>query len=380
MYATRLLSTCRNNLSILAETPVETSSSGYLVITDEETEAEDACCWGTCDNNSIEKLPLPQNKILYTDDRHEEVWFIPIVDQPLSSNRYYVIHADGKHKGQAITCSKEEDKVPSWFGRQVEDAKPRSFDYNDIYQQVEIIKSQGFYAKSVAQDGYPPFPLRHKYWSGANIARSIHCNLSGARGLNSSLRKKLPEFNFHISNRSSASVVVGRWYCPFVFMREVQKLKDQMKTSIFYEMTLEQLWEEIYSCQNDGREENVVVNVEVQKEVNSLFGMDAITYERNGLDGIVWNETVDHNGGALSLGLSAVIVQKMRSIQEMGGWVVGQENDIRLEKTEIFTGEGRWQRFSCFMLVERFVLRRMDGTLLLTCDFKHTHKIQCKWE
>jgi hypothetical protein len=29
--------------------------------------------------------------------------------------------------------------------------------------------------------------------------------------------------------------------------------------------------------------------------------------------------------------------------------------------------------------VERFLLRRMDGSLALTCEFRHTDKIKAKW-
>ncbi|CAB4295499.1 unnamed protein product [Prunus armeniaca] len=66
------------------------------------------------------------------------------------------------------------------------------------------------------------------------------------------------------------------------------------------------------------------------------------------------------------------------------GWVGGNERRVRVERVEEFGGTGgRWKRFGCYVLVERFVLKRMsmNGSLaLLTYDFKHTHQIRSKWE
>ncbi|KAK4357919.1 hypothetical protein RND71_023529 [Anisodus tanguticus] len=68
-------------------------------------------------------------------------------------------------------------------------------------------------------------------------------NVSGT-GLNAELWQQLPEFNFTPSSKSSDVVVVGKWYCPFVFIKDGMVLKEQMKRSMFYEMTLEQRWEQ----------------------------------------------------------------------------------------------------------------------------------------
>lgn len=110
MYVTRPLSMYRKSPSTLEIKPSDGPYSGHLVITDEEADAEDTFCWGQswglCKRKDVKKLPFPQDKILtieYTSEYHEtsttNVWFIPVPDQPLSSNCYYVIRAKGRHKG-----------------------------------------------------------------------------------------------------------------------------------------------------------------------------------------------------------------------------------------------------------------------------------------
>lgn len=103
MYITRPLSLFRRNPSLLwTRTPeTEGPKSGYLVISDEETEAEDTSCWVICNDPEIKKLPFPQNQIvdIVYSDYLDTVWLISVLDQPLSSNCYYVILTSGKHKG-----------------------------------------------------------------------------------------------------------------------------------------------------------------------------------------------------------------------------------------------------------------------------------------
>jgi len=103
MYATRLLSMYKMNPSALSDPPPSGPNSGYLVILDEE--AQTYCCFGLCKEYRIKNFPFPQNKtvtINYTvrKDRYiEEAMFIPVLNQPLSSNRYYVIRTTGKYEG-----------------------------------------------------------------------------------------------------------------------------------------------------------------------------------------------------------------------------------------------------------------------------------------
>ena len=66
-----------------------------------------------------------------------------------------------------------------------------------------------------------------------------------------------------------------------------------------------------------------------------------------------------------------------------GGEVKGEKRKVVVNRREEFDGVmdgGGWKRFGCYVLVERFVLRTMDGSVVLTYDFKHTHHIRSKWE
>ncbi|XP_077236649.1 uncharacterized protein LOC143878231 [Tasmannia lanceolata] len=396
MYVTRPLSMFRNSPEATGMAPPEGPNSGYLVLFDEESEAEATCCWGTCKDSRIRGLPFPQNKFLkvtHTSTTHhdgqtqrhtesDKVLFIPVMGQPLSSNRYYVIRAEGKHIGKASTSSTEENMGTCCFCNYVKDVKPLPLNHMSIYQQVEIIprRSGYFVAKSTAQDGFPPSFLRKKGWS-VYTSTPHGCQLGEANGIDVSLRTRLPNFNFPISNKHSSSTVVGKWYCPFMFIGEEGSLKDQMKKSLYYEMSMEHLWEEIHTCENDGNQGNFVeVNVSVQREVTWFYGKERVLEDARVIDGMRWFRPLKHEGGGLGVGLSLAIIERMKWEEVRGGWVEGKEMDVKVERMEEFRGEGGWRRFGCYVLVERFVLRRMDGSVVLTYDFRHTHRIQCKWE
>ncbi|KAJ6956944.1 hypothetical protein NC653_038996 [Populus alba x Populus x berolinensis] len=247
MYVTRPLSMYKRNPSALSSAPPEGSNSGILIIQDEEVDL--TCCFCCSKIDFVKDLPFPQNKNLtvsYTTSTADgqtinitnQVIFIPVLNQPLSSNRYYVIERQGKHKGEANTNAKEEDETTCCFGfcRHNPDKEPQSFDPKDVYEQFEICKSKRFVSTSTARD----FELKE------------------AAGLDRNLRARLPDFHLPLSQRSSAPVVVGNWYCPFMFIKE-GKLKDQMSISRYYEMTLEQRWEQIFASEYNSSEGNPVM-------------------------------------------------------------------------------------------------------------------------
>jgi len=108
MYVTRPLSMYKRNPSALSSAPPEGSNSGILIIQDEEDDL--TCCFCCSKIDFVKDLPFPQNKNLtvsyttrsadgHNDDSTNQVIFIPVLNQPLSSNRYYVIERQGKHKG-----------------------------------------------------------------------------------------------------------------------------------------------------------------------------------------------------------------------------------------------------------------------------------------
>ncbi|EHA8591433.1 hypothetical protein COCNU_scaffold052967G000010 [Cocos nucifera] len=246
MYATRLLSVFKNSPDAALQPPPEGPNSGYLVLQDEGPDvAEPTCCWGLCEDTRVRDLPFPQNRILAieyqsSDDENtckEVVLFVPVMDQPLSSNRYYVILVKGKHKGKALTCSKEEDKTACFFHQHVKDVKPRPFDHRNIYQQMEIVGKKGsFTAKSVASDGYPPWLLRRKNWR-VYASKPKKCSLSEASGRNNSLHALHPVLDFPISAMNAPKVGVGKWCIPFVFVKENGSIGRQIKLSMFYDIT-----------------------------------------------------------------------------------------------------------------------------------------------
>ncbi|CAK9157341.1 unnamed protein product [Ilex paraguariensis] len=372
----------------------EGPNSGYLVLQDDEYQTYS--CFGLCKNRYLAELPFPQNKDLtiryYTSAGYvqymsdDDVAFIPVLNQPLSSNRYYAIMPHGTHKGEAYTCSKEEDKATCCFCRRIRDVKSRPFNPNDIYQQYEIAPYEtccstkgDFYAKSVAPDGFPPNILRRKGWKIYGRTPKNY-KLSEAQGLNAALRARLPEFNFPLSYKCSEGIVVGKWYCPFIFVKE-GILKDQIKRSMFYEMTLEQRWEQIFTCENNSSERKMVfVDVVVQTEVASVAGKESVWNEREVVDGAIWFRSFGNMGGGVSVGLRVEIIQRMKWEEERAGWLGGEKRQARVKRVEEFGGVGDWRKFGCYVLIERFVLKRMDGSLVMTCDFKHTHQIKSNWE
>lgn len=90
--------------------------------------------------------------------------------------------------------------------------------------------SSNFYAKSVAQDAFPPYFLRDKGW---NISTTPPKNriLSEALGLDPTLRACLPDLCFPLSYKDSEAVVIGKWYCPFMFIKDGTS-SDPMKKSM----------------------------------------------------------------------------------------------------------------------------------------------------
>ncbi|KAJ8472155.1 hypothetical protein OPV22_026498 [Ensete ventricosum] len=272
---------------------------------------------------------------------------------PLSSNRYYVLVAKGRKRGKAYTCSKEDIACCSCQGG-VKDAKPRAFDHRNVYQVMVEIKDDGngkFTAKSVAPDGHPPSLLGREHWK-LYASKPKHYALRKAWGLNAGLRACLPDLNFPISAADGPKITVGRWYCPFMFVKEACRLQDQMKRSMFYEISLEQFWQQVYACENHSGHDMVV-------EVNALFG--SLLVMMDGGKGVVQD-----------------LWERIKWEQGRGGWIADEEE--RIVRLERFQGMNGWKKFACYVLVERFVLKRMDGSLVLTFDFRHSIKLRSRWE
>ncbi|XP_054776024.1 uncharacterized protein LOC129284538 [Prosopis cineraria] len=390
MYVTRPRSLYKRDPEALSRTP-EGPNLGYLVLQDEE--AESYRCFGLW-KKGISNLPFPQNRnltISYTVHTgsgviilRDGVMFIPVLNQPLSSNLYYVIRREGKHQGEASTCSKEEDLGTCFCCNYIKDVKTKPLNSSDEYQQFEILKTFcGHRAKSIASDGFAPLFLRRRGWSLCSATPS-HYRLSEALGVNPTLRAKLPPFTFSSSSSDcSEPVVVGKWYCPFMFVKEEGvSVKEQMKKSVFYEMTLERRWGKVFSKENDGKSNEVFVNVVVETEVAGVGDGREAVWEGFGEEGVMWFRVLER--GERKVGLRMEIVERMRWEEERADDWEGKNNEkkkVRFERTEKFDGKiHEWENFGFYVLVGSFVLKRMDGSVVLTYDFRHTNHVQCKWK
>ncbi|XP_038892872.1 uncharacterized protein LOC120081783 [Benincasa hispida] len=400
MYVTRPLSLYRESPSSISMPPPEGPNSGILVIQDQKEDAElrsSKWCGMFKKKESVKMLPFPQNKILRLTHSVEAGEFeysesvyavlIPVLNKPLSSNQYYIINARGARKGLACTNSKEDETSSSKCCYTVPDPPPQIFDPKNEYQQFQISDyiycggASGFVSKSVAPDGVPPLRLSRNGWQAYPQPLNNFLEPTQALGLNASLRACLPDLNFSLPCKSSDAVVVGKWYCPFIFIREGNEaVGSQMTNSLYYEITLHQNWVEIFKCENNGVAPDNV-DAFVEREVVSIAGEAATPVgSRNVGDGIVWFEP-------WKVGLSLVIVERMKWEQERGGfrWVEErEEKKVRVVKNKEelkFKEKGnKWKRFGCYVLVERFVVKRMDGSLVLTWEFRHTHQVRTKWE
>ncbi|KAF7827896.1 DUF1262 family protein [Senna tora] len=403
MYVTRPLSLYKKSPEALSLPPPQGPHSGILVIQDDEQEkpsssSSSSSCFGFGDFHEVKELPFPQNQkteLFYRSGisvnratHYHQVAFIPVLGHPLSSNLYYVVHPNGKHRG-AYSSLEEEELDTFCFFNSVSIEPNLPLDINNAHQVFEIFPQRssvtfrkGFSAKSAAQDTYVPKFLNRRWRVSASA--SSDSSLGEAAGVDDALRARLPEFDFSLANRTSEGVVVGKWYCPFMFIKEGthKTLREEMRKPMFYEMTLEQRWEQVFSCENHSgtQKDVVVVDAIVQKEKVVISGWEAMLDERDLTEGFLWFKSQNNFGQESSVGLSKGIVERMKWEEERFGWNNGNERQVRVKKVEEFEGTNGWKKFGCYVLVERFALKRMDGSLVLTCDFKHTHQMRSKWE
>ncbi|KAG6654034.1 hypothetical protein CIPAW_05G117900 [Carya illinoinensis] len=381
MYVTKFLSHYLKDPSSLFLPPPEGPNSGVLVIQDEE--AEPTCCFGLCKSHMITDLPFPQNKKLtlqYStgsgEHRHVENFYaalIPVLNQPLSSNRYYAIKTRGRHKGHCpffinIVPYRISSIYPDLFNLNhffvlflhlsrflslplfllsMVAFQPKPLDPNEMHQQFEIHSNEtscgrsGFVAKPIAPDGFLPQFLAKRGWQ-VHTSTPRNFNLGEALGLDTTLRARLPDFNFPLSYKSSQNVVVGMWYSPFMFIKEGTP-KDQMTRSMYYEITLEQKWEQVFSCENSESQSNVVVvDAILQREEVLIAGMEVV--DLNVVDGVMWFKSFGNGGGEVSVGLSMLVVERMKWEQKRVGWVGGNERQVALKRVEEFGGSAHYKK------------------------------------
>ncbi|GJN16263.1 hypothetical protein PR202_gb03309 [Eleusine coracana subsp. coracana] len=378
MYGTKPLSLFKSYPEAASEPPPEGQNSGYLVLDDapdDDSCTDEACCWGTCCRTRVWELPFPQNRVLtveYTKRSRtysEDVVFVPVPDQPLASNRYYVVVAKGKHnkKGLVRTCSREgeEDVTLCCCCVQVKDAKPRPFDPTDVYQQMEVVPHRRgqFTARAVAADGIPCFFYGQKYWLVYFASKPKTFDLGLAQGINASLRSatKLAGAALPAATATTTTMAtVGKWYCPFFLVKEGDVAPHgQMNRSVFYEVTLELRWEPVHALSAGGgskltsKKALIGGSVVARQESTGSSRRDDETY--------VWFRAP---ATRRRIGLCTSVWERMRWEEYRGGWV-DEVDDA--EKVAAGGGDS--------VLVERFVFKRMDGSVAVAFDFVHLNKM-----
>ncbi|CAD6252395.1 unnamed protein product [Miscanthus lutarioriparius] len=201
-----------------------------------------------------------------------------------------------------------------------------------------------------------------------------------------------------VGSPPAVAVVVGRWYVPFLFVKADgrRRINDQVRKCMFYKMTMEQSLEKIYSRENthlDGtgssstKAAEIDVTATVRRFTALLGGTTVVQPGCPQTDSVaMWFRPAAAVAGTTvgGVGLDTVLWERMKWEMERGGrWVAadGNGDEERIERTERRNDSlGHWTKFGSYLLVERFVLWRMDGTVALTCEFRHTDKIRAKWE
>ncbi|KAL6596169.1 hypothetical protein ACP70R_047533 [Stipagrostis hirtigluma subsp. patula] len=369
MYATKPLSLFKSHPEAASGPPPEGRNSGYLVVKGDDDDGDDGetCCWGTCGGTRVRELPFPQNRVLtvrYTEHHGESsttysdaVVFVPVPDQPLASNRYYPVIATGRRRGLVRACSRDEDMVTCCFCRCISDVEPRPFDPADVYQQVEIVQRRPgrFTARAVAGDGFPYFLYRKKYWR-VYASKPKNFDLGEARGLDAALRSRqlaiVPE-----ALSAPVNTAVGKWYCPFYLIKEHGvPPPEQMDRSAFYEVALEQRWEPAHA--HGGGSKVASKKVLVGGSVEAM--QEAAGSSRHG-DGYVWFRAA---ASGQRVGVCTSVWERMRWEAYRGGWVDEDEDAGKVAGGEV--------------LVETFVVKRMDGSVAVAFDFVHLNKVRAK--
>ncbi|KAJ1268404.1 hypothetical protein BS78_07G132100 [Paspalum vaginatum] len=367
MYTTKPLSLFKSNpADAAAAPPPEGRHSGYLVVkgpTDDER-----CFFGLFPDRRVRELPFPQDRVLkvrytvsngQTTSVHEEsVVFVPVPDQPLASNRYYAVIAKGKRRGLVRACSREDDMATCCFCRCVRDVEPRPFDPADVYQQIQVVRrSRGWFtAKAVAADGFPYSLFRHKYWE-VYASKTKKFDLGEALGVDAALRSRQLLADAALVPVAAA---VGRWYAPFFLIKEDGVTpREQMERSAFYEVRLELGWEPVHARGGGGGGSKLASK-------KALIGgcveakQEALDYSRH-RDEYVWFKAA---ATGQRLGVCTTMWERMRWEQSRGGWVDEEEDAGKVAGGTV--------------LVERFVVRRLDGTVVVAFDFVHLNKVRAK--
>ncbi|KAL0446951.1 UNVERIFIED_CONTAM: hypothetical protein Slati_1823000 [Sesamum latifolium] len=148
---------------------------------------------------------------------------------------------------------------------------------------------------------------------------------------------------------------------------------------MYYEMTMEQRWERIFACRKNpygDQGSSVVIDALVHNEEVLVGGIKAVWNERSVQEGVIWFTSYGPGGEQMSVGLRAEVVERMKweQAREVVG---GGDRQVRINRVEELKENEEWSEFGCYVLVD---LKRMDGSLVMSYDFKHFHRTKTKWE
>ncbi|GLJ27601.1 hypothetical protein SUGI_0541570 [Cryptomeria japonica] len=147
-----------------------------------------------------------------------------------------------------------------------------------------------------------------------------HGRLAHVGGENTELRAQFPPFDFSLQEKGPLVVIVGEWYCPFIFINELgtrlEDVKIQLMECPFYKMDLEKFWEEMYSIQGMTKKD-VHVDQTLKVEEGLLFG-EVETEDIRDNEGSVLFKSVGRQQ-ASGVILSWLIIAKMRADQDTYG-------------------------------------------------------------
>uniref|UniRef100_A0A0E0AVA3 Uncharacterized protein n=1 Tax=Oryza glumipatula TaxID=40148 RepID=A0A0E0AVA3_9ORYZ len=347
MYTTKPLSAFAGHPEAASRPPAaaaaEGGCSGYLAVKSDEEGTDETRCWGLRSQPRVRGLPFPQNRVITVSDPSlgeyaDTPTRTPSCSCPSPARRppRTGTTPSSRRASTAASCARAPDEDDAaattrcFSCRCVRDAKPRPFDPADVYQQMEIVPNRG---------GPKNF------------------DLAEALGLDDPLRSRSLTTPPPPPATASA-VAVGRWYTPFFYVKEDGvPLKAQMDRSTFYEIVLEQRWEEAMGGAAPAAtmaSKRVLVGGSVEGKQEAVTAASART----------------GGGGGDGVGVHASLWEKMVWEEQRGGWVADEEvGGGGVRKTMSGGAGGR------SVLVERFAVRRLDGSVVVAFDFSHVNKI-----
>lgn len=182
-------------------------------------------------------------------------------------------------------------------------------------------------------------------------------DLGEARGLDAALRsRQLSDAGILDAFPAPTNSAVGKWFSPFFLVKEDGVApREQMERSAFYEVTLEQRWEPVHvhgaGPKLGSKRALIGGSVEAKQEAG-------ISRSRHG-DAYVWFRAA---ATGQHLGVCKSVLERMRWEESRGGWVDEEEDPEKMAGGSV--------------LVERFVVKRLDGTVVVAFDFLHLNKVR----